>query len=224
MSQTQTKIGNALLRSLIELREQKGSVRIEDVGAMFEKVASSLHTESPTDSFLRNEIIRLADYITSAKEEIFGMVPNSEDSPRHLGKAGQELNAVVAATEEATNIILDAADEIQGVVAKLPKSNESTKINDATIRIYDASNFQDITGQRINKVIKTLEYVEATVARLICLFSDSPDELSDAAEKLKEMLKDKRPDSELMHGPALKPPTQDEIDSLFSSVKASNKS
>lgn len=223
MSQTQTKIGNALLRSLIELREQKGQIRIEDVGAMFEKVASSLHTESPTDSFLRNEIIRLADYITTAKQEIFGMVP-SEDDPRNIGKAGEELTAVVRATEEATNIILDAADEIQGLVTKLPKSDEATKINDATIRIYAASNFQDITGQRINKVIKTLEYVEATVARLICLFSDSPDELSDAAEKLKEMLKDKRPDAELMHGPALKPPSQDEIDSLFSTVKVGNKS
>ncbi|MFO1243294.1 MAG: protein phosphatase CheZ [Rickettsiales bacterium] len=223
MSQTQTKIGNALLRSLIELREQKGQIRIEDVGEMFEKVASTLHTESPTDSFLRNEIIRLADYITTAKKEIFGMVP-SEDDPRNIGKAGEELTAVVRATEEATNIILDAADEIQGHVTKLPKSDEASKINDATIRIYDASNFQDITGQRITKVIKTLEYVEATVARLICLFSESPDELSVAAEKLKEMLKDKRPDAELMHGPSLKPPTQDEIDSLFNGVKAGNKS
>lgn len=216
MSQTQ-KIGNALLSSLIELREQKGHIRIEDVGEMFEKMASSLPSESPTESFLRDEIIRLADYITEAKKEIFGMVPG-EDSPRHLGKAGQELDAVVRATEEATNIILDSADEIQNLIAALPKSPEAEKIAALTHRIYDACNFQDITGQRINKVIKTLEYVEATVARLISLFSDSPEELADAAARLKDMLHDKRPDAELMAGPQLKPPSQDEIDNLFGSL------
>ena len=221
MSQTQ-KIGNALVSSLIELRQQKGQIRIEDVGEMFEKVASSLPSESPTEMFLRNEIIRLAEYITEAKKEIFGMVP-AEDSPRHLGKAGQELDAVVRATEEATNTILDSADEIQNLISKLPKVEQTQRIAELTHRIYYACNFQDITGQRINKVIKALEYVEATVARLISLFSDAPEELADAAARLKEMLKDKRPDAELMGGPQLKPPSQDEIDNLFGSLNSSNK-
>jgi chemotaxis protein CheZ len=227
MSNTQVRLGNALLKSLIELHESKGEVRLEDVGAIFENMASSLHPENTPDSFLRQEIIKLSDYISQAKKEIFSMKPaiekqENEDSELLITSAGAELDAVVQATEEATNNILDAADKILEVSSNMSDKQAAEEIQSAANNIYDACNFQDITGQRINKVVKVLDYVDAKIHRLVNLFSDSNHEY----EKLKDVedeviFGDKRPDSELMSGPQMpdSAPSQEDIDKLFDSMK-----
>ncbi len=227
MSKTQIKIGNALLKSLIDLHESKGEVKLEDVGAIFENMASTLHAETPSDSFLRNEIAKLALYISEAKKEIFAIAPNPNQEEASatpdINIAGLELTEVVKATETATNSILDATDEIIKLSGSLTEKEQGAKIMDAANRIYDACTFQDITGQRINKVARTLEYVELKVNRLVHLFSDSSQHLQelekwDAAEKKKM---DHRPDASLMNGPALSShaPSQEDIDKLFGSMK-----
>lgn len=227
MSKTQIKIGNALLKSLIDLHESKGEVKLEDVGAIFENMASTLHPDNSPDAFLRSEIAKLALYIAEAKKEIFAIAPNPNQDEAtgtpDINIAGLELTEVVKATENATNSILDATDEIIKVSTTLSEKEQSIKITDAANRIYDACTFQDITGQRINKVARTLEYVELKVNRLMHLFSDSSQHLKelekwDAAETKK---KDHRPDASLMNGPALSShaPSQEEIDKLFGSMK-----
>lgn len=224
------KIGNALLKSLIELHESKGEVKLEDVGAIFENMASTLHPETPPDSFLRTEIEKLALYIAEAKNEIFSIAPPMQATEKEetdaagnkIMVAGLELTEVVKATEEATNSILDATDEIIRHAGEMSEKEVSAKITDAANRIYDACTFQDITGQRINKVAKTLEDVEFRVNRLVSLFSDSNQHIQDLESwKEREQLRgDKRPDASLMNGPALSnsAPSQEEIDKLFGSL------
>ena len=46
----------------------------------------------------------------------------------------------------------------------------ATKLQDATTRIYEACSFQDITGQRITKVVTTLKTIEAKVAQIVATF------------------------------------------------------
>jgi chemotaxis protein CheZ len=46
-------------------------------------------------------------------------------------------------------------------------------LQDATTRIYEACSFQDITGQRITKVVATLKTIEAKVAQIVDTFGDS---------------------------------------------------
>jgi len=57
----------------------------------------------------------------------------------------------------------------------------AAKLQDATTRIYEACSFQDITGQRITKVVATLKTIEATVAQIVATFgrsdSDRPTEI-----------------------------------------------
>ncbi len=43
-------------------------------------------------------------------------------------------------------------------------------LQDATTRIYEACSFQDITGQRITKVVATLKTIERKVAHIIGTF------------------------------------------------------
>ena len=42
----------------------------------------------------------------------------------------------------------------------------------ATTRIYEACGFQDITGQRITKVVAALKMIEAKIAHIVATFSD----------------------------------------------------
>ncbi len=219
MGDTQAKIGNSLLKSLISLREEKGELLIEDVGAMLEEMASSLSSDAAHDVFLRSEIEKMADYIVKAKSEIIAMVPDEEvEGPENLSLASSELNEVVKATEDATNTIMDAADAIQDAAGHIDNAEASSKIMDNTMKIYDACSFQDITGQRINKVLRTLEQVEYRVMNLIKLFGGNLPEGYEVPEGLK---KGDRPDEALMRGPQLAKdtPSQDDIDKLFDSLE-----
>ena len=210
---TQTKLGTAILKRLLTLKESKGQISIEDVGAMMEGMAETLGGDHSPDRFLRREFERMAQSIVEAKNEVISMMPEDETSPKNITNASNQLDAVIKATEQATNIIMDSADDIQTLVhTNDPKLKE--KIDAAVARIYDACNFQDITGQRINKVIGCLETIEAKVTRLVALFSDP-------TQDVKEVGNDARPDRHLLNGPALpgESPNQAEIDALFANLK-----
>jgi chemotaxis protein CheZ len=218
MTIAQDYIGKALLKSLIRVLESKGSINIDDISGIFEDVALSADAGDPrVNQFIRQEVTKLAQHVSQAKKEIFDILP-TDNNTEFFNAAGEELNAVVKATEEATNTILDAADAIIAVSGSLPPDRTKAAILDSATQIFNACNFQDITGQRITKVIKTLEYVEAKLAKLATLFGSDNNAISELAGKdSAAILEDKRPDAELMEGPQLgnKGVSQDEIDALF---------
>ncbi len=217
MTDTQIKLGNALLKSLVNLKEKKGNLNIEDVGALFQDMSSAFHVSSNVDTYIQQEIRKMANYITRAMGEISSIPlekPENEeegDPRQNISLAHAELDAVVKATEAATNDILDAADQIQDNLSKGDKMNADA-IMAATAKIYDACNFQDITGQRIAKVLSLLEFLETKLNNLKRLFDVSGDaDLEDAGG-------DTRSDAALMRGPQLDTPDQEEIDKLFASL------
>lgn len=81
--------------------------------------------------------------------------------------AGVELSAVVDATENAANTILDAAERIsERIKASQSTDNEEVKnnvlenIGQDIEDIFMACSFQDITGQRIRKTLDNLREIE----------------------------------------------------------------
>lgn len=85
-------------------------------------------------------------------------------------QASQELSAVVSATEAATNTIMACAEELEEVVhelkSSLPEGYHNDRVrdmNEIIVRIYEACNFQDLTGQRITKVVRALSFIEERV-------------------------------------------------------------
>ena len=83
-------------------------------------------------------------------------------------------------------------------------------------RIYEACNFQDITGQRINKVVKTLKYIEEKIDALLTAFGEG---LADAPPPPPPEPGDEN--ARLMHGPQLPAVAnkQDEIDAILASLE-----
>src|SRR5690348_1114859 len=143
------------------------AVDTTEVAAVVEAIVESLSGDmSIADLKLYRELEQLAQYIQRAKREIAEVKPH-DIRERHIPMATDELDAVVEATAEATGIILDEAEAVQKLGATLPPP-VNNKIAGAVTRIYEACNFQDITGQRITKVVKTLKYIEAKIGRASC--------------------------------------------------------
>jgi len=140
------------------------------VASVVEAVLASLSGEmSVADLKLYHELQQLARYIAAAKREIAEIEPS--DINARIPEAADELDAVVEHTAEATGTILDAAETLEKLAPTLAK-DASTTVANAVTRIYEACNFQDITGQRITKVVKTLKYIEQKIDALLAAFGE----------------------------------------------------
>tara|TARA_B100000315_G_scaffold260520_1_gene322558 strand:+ start:7407 stop:8213 length:807 start_codon:yes stop_codon:yes gene_type:complete len=167
---------------------------------------------------LKNEIRALSRSIQETKAEIRSMQGGTQGGDKVL-KASTELDAVVKATEEATNVILESTEIIDELAQKLRNSADNDddraavdEIMETTIRMIEACNFQDLTGQRITKVVGALNYVEDRINAMIEIWGEE-----DIAEVDASVADEADDDKNLLNGPALEGEGigQDDIDALF---------
>ena len=157
------------------------------------------------------DLRELVQFIQKAKGEIASLRPD-EIKEQHLSVASDELDAIVVATEEATNEIMEAAETVETVAEQLDEAVQET-LNDAVTRIFQACSFQDITGQRISKVVGALKHIEGKVENMVSMLGGV---VAPAAPAPAPVVADD-PDAALLNGPQLpgKGNRQDEIDALF---------
>jgi len=211
-------ISAQLNERLGDLRAKHGdAVRIDDIASVVESMMATMKGDiSSSDLQLYNELAALAKYIHAAKSDIAALRPD-EVKAHVLPKATDELDAIVAATEQATNSIMDATEKLETLGEELPDEHANV-IMDATTAIYEACGFQDITGQRITKVVKALKDIEEKIDALVEAFGSE-------IEKYKQLTPEEAEepaattDEDLLNGPQLKEKaeTQEEIDALLAS-------
>jgi len=175
------------------------------------------------------EVARLASELNLIADAIRG---NGDDSAAPTGghaarshsysaaptnRIGHELSAVVNGTDQATQKILAAAEEIDSAANNLSaalkgkiEQNLAHDIQDLVIEIFEACNFQDLIGQRVAKVLGTLQFVEDHIVRVL--------------HEIKNPTTATRHDgAQTLHGPRLAGDdghaSQDEIDALFASPR-----
>jgi chemotaxis protein CheZ len=196
--------------------DHSDSVPIDEITSVVESILTSMSGDiSSSDFKLYHELEVLALYIDNAKLEIAALRPD-EIQEEHIPSATDELGAIVAHTEEATGTILDAAEKLEELAASSNKKTAAV-ISDAVTSIYEACNFQDITGQRITKIVKALKHIENKVDALISAFGEQAQKnLAKKAEIQKEEEAPKE-DEDLLNGPQLveKAQSQQEIDALL---------
>lgn len=159
--------------------------------------------------------------VTHTLAEIGVLRQSGTDGSDRLTAAGRELDAVVDATEGATNAILHASEVIERVIDDLhalaasnPLLNELlSEAQEALSGIYEAASFQDITGQRITKVVSALRFVDEHIARLEAIWSATGEVV--APPPVEALAADD--ESHLLNGPQLAGEAldQDAIDALF---------
>lgn len=174
---------------------------------------------------LRRELQELSSHIAETRREIAALKPD-DPSANRIMRATEELDAILQSTEHATTEILNGSERIQSVADRLRREHpDLAQILDSEVTdIMTACSFQDITGQRMTKVVNTLRYIERRVHAMIQIWGglEGVDEAELSAVLAED--KDTRPDAELMHGPALRDAiNQDAVDMLLAGAAAALK-
>ncbi|MGP0091307.1 MAG: protein phosphatase CheZ [Xanthobacteraceae bacterium] len=203
---------------MTELRALRALMDPQQAGAQQIEAQKAKLTEFQK---LKEELDVVYDAIKRTKHEIATLHVNAFRGPE-MGRAAGELGAVVGGTESATQSILAATEEIDqaaNTLSALVKSDQerglAQDIQDRVIKIFEACNFQDLTGQRIGKVVTTLRFIEQHIVQMIDIWG--------GIEALEEFKPDASPEGEgdrsLLNGPKLDGDaghaSQDDIDALF---------
>ena len=204
------------------LVRNSGSVDPAEIVDVVESVMATVSGDlSSVNQRLYGEIESLARFIHTAKAEIASMRPD-EIKTEHLAAATDELEVIIGQTESATNSIFEAVETIEQLCSKMDEETAEAVTN-AVTTVYEACGFQDLTGQRISKVVVALQHIEHKIEGLLEAFGAEFGRLAESVEgggsepATKRPGKADRPDEHLMNGPQ-KPgeaSTQDEIDALF---------
>lgn len=219
------------LDRIAEVIRAKGQreVSLSDVVSLAEVTVESLSTFfRAIDTGLYRELAAIAGYITTLRAEIGRLQPNDMKQSR-IPSAGMELDAVVQATEKATDTIMGVAEELMAADASDPAAFKAL-VDEKMMILFEACSFQDLTGQRVAKVVETLRHIEQRVSRFAEAINVA-DEHGFASEE--EQRREIRRAANIINGPALagegieqidvdqlfdKPsskPSQGDIDALF---------
>lgn len=119
---------------------------------------------------VRDEVEALARYIARARREIRAIGADAI-AQAYIPTASDELGAIAQHLEDATGTILEACEEIENSLDPGAASAADTRqaIRAQVTRIFEACNFQDLTGQRIAKIVETLREIEVRTQALLAI-------------------------------------------------------
>jgi chemotaxis protein CheZ len=199
------QVDEAQTPGLAEIMHELGALRAMLSGPSFPQSSGS-------SALQRNEVERVASKLRLIRSTITGAGHEQPVADGSLlpgaptTRIANELEAVMQGSEQATQKILAAAEEIDQAANTLSAAlkNDSGQglaqdIRDRVIAIFEACNFQDLTSQRVAKVMASLGRIEQQIARTL-------DELA-------------RESAPAMHGPRLADDSghvsQSDVDTMF---------
>jgi chemotaxis protein CheZ len=228
---------NEIMAELRSIREQMKGAHIAGVGAsagnkeldasVAQEVAEAkallvtYRAQIEQCEKLKIELDLIHDAISQTKREI-AVLHTKSFNGEEMAKVNGELGAVVGGTEEATQQILEAAEAIDQAASAITKVNSpdqlkllSEEILERVVSIFEACNFQDLTGQRISKVMTTMKFIENHIAVMMDIWG-GVDEIKAHAPPIVDH---REGDAKLLNGPKLDDDpghaSQDDIDALF---------
>lgn len=140
------------------------AVAMSSLASLADVAADSLEAVlEKIDGEVFRELNLIAGHIETLRKEISALQPGKMYR-ESIPDAGRELDAIVDATESASNTILECAEQVMAANAS-DASRYKAFVQQRMLTIFEACSFQDLTGQRIAKVVQTLKQIEARVAR-----------------------------------------------------------
>jgi chemotaxis protein CheZ len=169
----------------------------------------------PADSGPSKErpLTAIQDDIARIRRELSLLINDGND--RRMARAAGELAAAVEGMETATQKILTSTEVVDDCARILASAltddyhhGLTQDVQDHVVRIYEACNFQDLSGQRIGKVIEMLMMLEERLVATIERYNNTG-----------EPAQTPSPDSNLINGPRLDGASghasQQDIDAMF---------
>jgi len=172
---------------------------------------------------LKRELVGLFGHLQKIRAELAAL--NPAGSADHFNGMSEQLDAIVGATEGATNTIMENVEAIDDLMAQARTRPDTPPdlaetfdaVTDRVNQVFEACSFQDITGQRIAKVVNSLKFVEARINAII--FTWGREELTKVVVEINQdsQATATDPDRHLLHGPQLPGEglSQSEADSIL---------
>lgn len=212
-----------IMAALGDIRErmapQESSAKLQE--GVSQQVIETCQRDLREAQKIKDELQEIHEAISRTKQEI-ATLHRGEYQGIEVSRMTNELGAIVEGTEQATENILQAAENIDSqagdLVAALKNSSNqdaASDIQDQVIKIFEACNFQDLTGQRISKVVTAFSFIEERVHHMM--------EIWGGLESFKDMELEESctrdEDEALLNGPSLDDDediaSQGDIDALF---------
>lgn len=140
--------------------EEKRAYSRDEVVDIIQSVLDNIGRDTDQRRKLHAELLMLSNYIQNMRAEL----ARTQSAP--LPNAADELDAVLHETAIAASSILAACESIEKTAATLAPETCDSLVQSVT-GIYEACSFQDITGQRVTKVIHTLKEIEKIVSGIL---------------------------------------------------------
>jgi chemotaxis regulatin CheY-phosphate phosphatase CheZ len=217
---------NARGRAFLRMRDQRSRViATDEVKRMMRSLATNVKKAAAPEKdgsahirILRQELQEMSVYIQQTRSEVAALRPDDSGNNRIMAATG-ELDAIVTATERATSDILNSAENVLALVARLPRTPDTAtlcgEIEAQATEILTTCSFQDITGQRTTKVVNTLHYLEKRVNSMIEIWG------TDGMPAIQgQEMGDMRPDAHLLNGPSINGVSQDDVDALLANLNS----
>ncbi|MFV0420732.1 protein phosphatase CheZ [Oleidesulfovibrio sp.] len=165
------------------------------------------------NSDMRSGLQNIYQEISHAAKDKSAAPPSEEQTDKLFSEASEQLDEILTTTKQATDDIMDVVeqqlerqaeaaallDELEKeaspeTIAKLRTFN--SELGDNLSSIMTALSFQDLTGQRIKKIITALQRIEGTVFELYMstglimkAHDESPDkELAELEQETKQRM------------------------------------
>lgn len=183
---------------------------VQIINSVIEKVEAA---EDVSREHIYQELKALHALIEETRKEISASRA-SDVSGTHIPDATDELDAVVEATEVATGTIMDACDAMTAYSDKLDGAHKDFMVGEVT-KILEACSFQDITGQRITKVVKSIKQIDEKVSKLMSVLEEKIPGLPNSV-----LVDTREGDAKLLNGPQMadKAVSQSDIDKLLADL------
>ncbi len=188
------------------------AIPLREVIAMAEKVTSALKPlVRSLDKSMYRELKEMLDCIEELRGDLSKVDPDDIFS-RRIPEMGRELSAIVSATEVATNSIMNIAEQVMEADKSDPAAYVKY-VEQHMLAIFEACTFQDLTGQRVTRVIQTIEVIEERIEVLCRMIENN--QITPNAPKVSDT--EKRNRARLVKGPANEGEgiNQDQVDAMF---------
>jgi chemotaxis protein CheZ len=212
-----TSVGHSEI--MAELKALRAMVQPSE--AVSERMIEAYRKEMAEAQKLKAELDTIYDAINRTKHEIATLHVTGFEGPE-MTRVTHELDAIVGGTEHATESILSAAefiDQTANTLSALLRGDQEKAlahdIQERVVQVFEACNFQDLTGQRIGKVVATLKFIEMHIVRMMDIWGG----IESFKDLTPDAIAEREGEKKLLNGPKLEEDvghaSQDEIDALF---------
>lgn len=191
--------------------ENKGVIDINNIDHIINQFLELLspYLKNTQEKEIYHQVEMILAQFKSLKSDVSNISHDILDK-NFIPEITMDLRSVILQTENSVTSILDISDDISALSQKIsdPIVREALMIK--STRILELCNFQDLTGQRIQKIVHHLTEIESVIYKM--LHALRPD--------TNLRIKKEDDDSNLLNGPQKEheSPSQDDIDALFNNA------